>query len=562
MSEEHPWEAYSDPITPPDPRGGNGLDWPDIGKGFAGGVGRGVSALGGIQGSVRDLMNAGLSKIGVPEKYLAPHPGIFSPPNAADVQKVMEKYTGPLYEPKTVPGQYASTLGEFTPGALTPGGGGVGARIASTVIPALTSETAGQFTKGTEAEPWARFAGGMGGGLASTRLVTPAPPATPARVRDVGILEREGIPLTAGERTGSNAVKWLEATAGDLPLSSGAAQARRQEALSALDRAVTRRVFDPQELERRGLPPGSALPAADVMAHGRQSLSDEYTRLAAANQLRADPQLVRDLHAAEAGYHNLALPSQRATGARDVSAIRDDLVNALLAGQGRMPGEAYQAARSRMGTLAESAKNTDPVLANTLRDFRGALDRAMQRGLSPEDAAAWALNNRRYANMKQLETATAKGGENFSPAGVAQSVRAGRAGQAAVNAGDLDELTKAAAAVMKPMPSSGTAQRLGWQSLFGLPGVLTAGGGGIGSVFGPLGTAAGAVAPHLVGRAVVSNLGQRYLGNQAVPRTRESIVNQLLAQQYASQPDVIARNTVEQAAAEKKRQEERNRAGL
>jgi hypothetical protein len=63
-------------------------------------------------------------------------------PDATQVQQGIENYTGPLYQPKTVPGQYASTLAEFAPGALVPGGGGLATRAVNTVIPALASETA------------------------------------------------------------------------------------------------------------------------------------------------------------------------------------------------------------------------------------------------------------------------------------------------------------------------------------------------------------------------------------------------------------------------------------
>jgi hypothetical protein len=318
------------------------------------------------------------------------------------------------------------------------------------------------------------------------------------------------------------------------------AQAMQQNQAAALDRAITRRVFDPAELQRRGLPPEAALPQPDVMAHGRQSLSDEYRRLAQANALRSDPQLQRDLMTAQTNYERLALPSQRATGARDVEAVRNDIIDTLLTGQGRMPGDVYQAARSRMGTLAESAKNADPHLANALRDVRGALDRGMQRGLTPEDAAAWALNNRRWGNMRTLEPAVAAAGENLSPAKVAQTVRAGRAGEAARGAGDLDELARAASTVIKPLPNSFTAQRSGVQNLWGLPGILSTLGGGTGfGLLGLPGAVAGYALPHLVTRAALSRPGQAYLANQAVPQTRRDLIAQILAQQAASQSGKI-----------------------
>jgi hypothetical protein len=82
------------------------------------------------------------------------------------IQAGIEKVTGPLYKPQTVPGQYAGTIAEFIPGMVLPGGT-VGQRAAMAVVPALASETAGQVTQGTAAEPYARLGGALAGGLAT-----------------------------------------------------------------------------------------------------------------------------------------------------------------------------------------------------------------------------------------------------------------------------------------------------------------------------------------------------------------------------------------------------------
>ena len=61
-------------------------------------------------------------------------------------------------KPESTLGEYAQTIGEFTPG-----GGGV----VRPIITGVTSEAAGQATKGTAAEPYARVAGALIGGGAS-----------------------------------------------------------------------------------------------------------------------------------------------------------------------------------------------------------------------------------------------------------------------------------------------------------------------------------------------------------------------------------------------------------
>jgi hypothetical protein len=192
-----------------------------------------------------------------------------------------------------------------------------------------------------------------------------------------------------------------------------------------------------------------------------------------------------------------------------------------------------------------------------------ALDDAMARGLSPADAQAWALNNQRYANMKQITPAIARAGENLSPQAVAQTARTGRAAQFAAQAGDLDPLSKAASLVMKPLPNSGTAARSGWQHLFNIPMLAAAGGGAAaGSPLGPLGIAAGAAAPFAASRLALTRPGQAYLGNQLMPQNMRDIITQTLAQQAISQPSQIARNQAAQAAYEQKRKDDLRKMGL
>ena len=78
------------------------------------------------------------------------------------------------YETKTTAGDYGRTVGEFLPTAL---GGGTRAAISYGVLPALASETAGQMTEGTRAEPFARLAAAVltpTGEKALMRLISPA----------------------------------------------------------------------------------------------------------------------------------------------------------------------------------------------------------------------------------------------------------------------------------------------------------------------------------------------------------------------------------------------------
>ena len=551
----------------------------DIGKGFAGGFGRGTTGLLGTAGTIGSGIRSTLSAAGVPDRVLdvgksMAGSGAFGPlpflmarsPSGTDIQHAVEPYTGKFYEPHTKAGQYASTLGEFAPAAALPVGG-LAARAVNTVVPAVTSETAGQLTKGTAAEPYARALGAIFGGVGGAKMVTPFAPATVARQQSAAVLDALGVPITAGERTGSKPLQWVESVAEDMPFSSGAALRSREVQKTAVDRRITDAMFDPVQIAQR-VEPGAALPRADVMTHGAASLGDEYNRLTANNVLRSDPQLHRDFNAAQTAYEANVLPSARAGGARDIEAIRNEITDKLVANRGTIPGDEYQALRSRLTAQASGAVNNDPQLSRALTGMRNALDSVFMRGLSPQDAAALRLNNQRYAIMKTLEPAIAKAqsGEHMTPLSVAQALRAGpRRAQYTRAAGVLDEFGQAAANVFKPLPQSGTAPRTAAQQLWHLPAQMVAAATAGGVTLGPLGAIGGALAPllpHAAVRAAISRPVQAYLGNRAVPQKMRDILTQAILQQTASQPSMLERNAAERAAYERKRQQDRRNMGL
>lgn len=550
---------YEDPLAPkkpdqsPAPLQVGYAD--DIAKGAAGGLGRGTAGLLGLPGDIAEYGARGIDYatrkiggiLGVDVKERQAQDPTYG---SAAARRQIESVTGPLYEPKTLPGQYASTIGEFAPAALIPGGGGLAARAFNTVAPAVASETAGQLTKGTPYEPYARGIAGVAGGVGAAKAVTPAAPASAARQAAVAELEAAGVPLTAGQRTGSKPLQYLESTAADMPFSAGRARAMNEAQAAAYDRAVTERVYDRNAPAFRNVPADVNLPDPRVVAAGKQSLQDEYKRLTANNSLKMDPQLGAELHAAEQNYNRNVLPSQRTN---DIKQIKEDIAHGLVQSGGIMPGDVYQATRSRLGRLGNAS--ADPYTAGALKDMQTALDGAMRRSLSPADQRAWELVNTRYGRMKQLENAVAKDAENLSPLAVAQSARSGRGAQYATQANDLDTFARAGAQVLKPLPQSGTAPRTFMQNVFNLPNVLAAGGGAAGSAFGPVGTAIGAAAPFALARGALSRPGQAYLGNQALPQRTRDVIAQTLAQQAISQENVAERNRAEREDYERRRRD-------
>ena len=148
----------------------------DISKSFGTGIEKGIAGLAALPNLVEQGARWAFGSESNPWTY-----------GYGDYVNTLERlHGGNLYEPKTLPGEYSQTVGEFLPGIAVPGGAARSlgkTALTNVVAPAVASETAGQLTKGSEAEPYARLAGAV--------LGDPAISAGPARA----VLEKvKGIP--------------------------------------------------------------------------------------------------------------------------------------------------------------------------------------------------------------------------------------------------------------------------------------------------------------------------------------------------------------------------------
>lgn len=162
----------------------------DVAKSAGIGAVKGGIGLAGAAGDIRQLLSSGVDyaaqHFGIPAdkvqqfkdtvyqgaRIFPPTSGFADAPTSGDIQKEIEQHTGDFYKPQTTAGEYAQTAGEFLPAAFGGEAGLVG-RVARTLVPAVTSETAGQATKGTGYEPVARFLGALAGGGATALASRP-----------------------------------------------------------------------------------------------------------------------------------------------------------------------------------------------------------------------------------------------------------------------------------------------------------------------------------------------------------------------------------------------------
>lgn len=153
-----------------------------LASGVRQGVETGIGGFGDVGGYQNSMAQWAAGKLGAsPETQatVGSIAGHLTPtammPSTSDVQTLTNAAIGKPYEPKTVPGQYARTIGQFAPMAALPNGeASIGTRLLTqSVIPGVSSEAAGQVTKGTALEPYARMAGAVAGGLAGNKLAQP-----------------------------------------------------------------------------------------------------------------------------------------------------------------------------------------------------------------------------------------------------------------------------------------------------------------------------------------------------------------------------------------------------
>lgn len=359
-------------------------------------------------------------------------------PTSADVRKAVTEKTGvEPYQPKTKIGEYTKTGTEFGASGLV--GPNRLRNIALAFGGGLLSEGAGQATKGTDLEPWARVAGGLlvPAAQVGTNMLRRGPTTEAARQ-----LEAQGIPLTAGQATGRQNLHIAENEIGG---------DRYYDIIERQKAAYTARV-----LESAGAPPGSGA-TPEVMAETRRNLGAQFDQMAAGTQVPMDQTLQDSL---------LNVATNYAESAPNVVPAVESVMNRMgtLAAQngGVLAGRNYEDMTTYLRTLAETA---DPPTQQALNQMRDALDDAVERALGPDLRAQWGATRNQYRNLLTAERSLTGGGQDaaegiISPVRLRTSIGA-QGGPASIAEGrsDLVPLANTGVSAMKPPPSSGTAAR-------------------------------------------------------------------------------------------------------
>lgn len=351
----------------------------------------------------------------------------------------------------------------------------------------------GALEYGTPTDRAERAAGGYIGGKAGElvgnaigRVINPFRAANPvAQAETNGLAAKYGVQLTPSQATGSRVLGGLEGTLANLPGGSGVMAARAQAQRQAFDNAAMATLGESGNIGN------------DAAILAKQNIGGRMQQAASGVTIPVDDAFVSDLAKVESQYNRFLPASQKPI----VSAYIDDLLK-----QPSIPGDVYQAARSRLGAAAQSA---DPETKAALKGIQGALDNAFNRSAGPDAAAAMQTARGQYRNFKTLEPLINKASmssNNIPPAQVLN-----RALATGNTQGQMGGLAQLGQQMGKEYPNSGTAPRLFWQRLLTEPTALL-----------EPGMWAGATGiPYLTAKAMTSGPGERYLSKGLLSITPE-----------------------------------------
>ena len=202
-----------------------------------------------------------------------------------------------------------------------------------------------------------------------------------------------GAPLGIADVAEGKFTKAVRSVLNDAPLTGGIGAAQNDAKQKWFNRAVGE-VFDAADDK---LTP-------QVMDAAKQKMGSEFDRIWSNNALKVDSQLLATLSKTRANASMLP----KAERSRIVSMLDDLEGQVVQAADGSMviPGEVANRYQSSIRKASESAQG---FLKNDLTNLRKDVIGAFNRSVSPEDAAALALNQRKYKAFKTVEPLLNKG---------------------------------------------------------------------------------------------------------------------------------------------------------
>ncbi len=488
----------------------------DVGRATGAGLVRGATGLVDLPTNITEMyskgVTAGLEKAGImsPETARMTQESMMAaiPGGGRKLTEGVSAATGGAtdFRGDTTAGKYASTIAEFLPGAAALGGINPSSLLKYGVAPGAASEAAGQATEGTSWEGPARLAGALLGGIGpdliakgARAIVSPYGGADPERLKLASVLDDFGVPISAGQRVGNEALRRKEGL-------TGAGQRLAGDQAEAFTAAA---------LKTAGIEAKRATPEVlDEAATRIGAVFDDVTR---GVDVTPDPNSVTKLSEAVATYKRLAAKSEQAPA---LGGIFKDVVNAFRGGNTISANtlKVWRSDMSKLTTSPSAATREAAIMAREAIDdmVEAALTAAGRAG----DIARLAAARSEWRNFLAIQKAAVREGDGLlSPARLrAAVIGQGEAAYARGQRGDIGALSRAGAEVMDTLPNSGTPA--GFRAMIpggSVPGALAAilaSSSGAGPLAIGAATLGGLALPGISGAIRMSGPMQAYLANQ------------------------------------------------
>ena len=493
----------------------------DYGMATASGLERGIAGFFDLPATITDFaqkgIRAGYEKItGEPlsaesvRPYMRPRLPLIGDVSQPKVGPALEKLTPEIYgyEPERKGAEYVQRIAEFAPFA----GKNV---ITQGALPAIASKFAGEIEgiEGTNLQLPVEIATAILTPSFAKRVVSPSGGKISGETkRAVDLLNKEGVFPTAAQTTGSKQAAFLEQA-------SDEGMNLVEQSQKNFTKAVLRRIginsdeAAPELLEQKYKQLGASLDETIGSVTGTASKSD-----------------VKDLADALSVYKGQAGPAVQ-------SPIFTDMYKAFV--QSARTGQPLSNSQIRRfhQTLNSMTRRGDEG-GQAARATIGVVKDLIARNLGKEAAQQWTNTNRQYRDFLSIEDALSKAGDAtkrlITPQNLRTSTKSVFGKRAYVfGKSDLAELAKAGSVALKPLPTSGTAERLMAQGAggtgAGIGGYALAQTLGLGPEAQGLLALGGMATPKAMSSAVTTPAGQAYLKNQMIGELGKNNLLRMLA---------------------------------
>ena len=371
--------------------------------------------------------------------------GLVSDEKMAQIQQSVDEskaLDAPLMS--TTAGKIGDVIGQTAPAILLPEAGILGSAAEGAGLGAIQPVGTGQ----SRLQNAGMGALGGAGGAAAGKVISGALGGfggAGARQASVDLLDKEGVPVSAAQATGSKLAKTVERASG---ITSGAPADFAAEQGAAFNRAVLRRIGVTD--------PSVAAATPDVLGPAKDAITNTMDAVASRTQPRVDDIFLN-------GLSDVEQNAARQLPASDIGPITqniNDVLQNASENNGTLNGAFVQKLNANLGALSRN-----PSTAPIASDLQDVVNDAVHRYATPGDAELLSAARQQFRALKQIEPAVDPATGNISVPKLMTSLNSkgfGGRNQTLYGKGDqsLIDLAKAAKTVIPDnLGNSGTAER-------------------------------------------------------------------------------------------------------